>query len=718
MSNWQIPVKPYLDNRELSWLKFNSRVLEEAADDTVPLFERLKFVSIFCSNLDEFFMIRVGSLNDQNLVAPDKRDNKTGLTADEQLKLISEAVTELTAEKHRVYREIRAKLTEIGVAEHVKTKDFTDEDKEFLKDYFVKEIQPFLDPSIIDRRHPVQFLKNQEIYAIAVLLPKDATDDTRLSGILPISANNLLKRVVFLPQDGDMLRFILVESVILYFADLVFENYTVIEKNIFRLTRSADIDANEAYFEHDIDFRDMMEVLIKKRRKLAPVRIEFGTYADSEAQKRIVENLTLKFPESFIFAEETPLDFSFVGELEDKLSGKEFLFPEKFPPCRSPLVKPNEPIMKQLDKHDILLSFPYDKFSQFIRLIEEAATDPGVTSIKITLYRIARDSKIVSALLTAAENGKDVTAIVELRARFDEENNIGWSKRLEDAGVRVMYGLSDLKVHSKLLLITKRTGNGITYYTQIGTGNYNERTSKLYTDLTIMTADRSIGTDASMVFNAIAVGTTVSGTTDLLVAPKGLKPRVIELIDTEIAHGTDGYIGLKLNGLTDLDIIEKLADASRHGVRVDLLVRGICCIVAGVKGETENVRVYSIVGRHLEHSRIYIFGRDANRRVYISSADFMTRNTEKRVEVAAPIKDPVLAERLYKSFTLMLRDNVKLREQRGGINKKRTPGKNPPLETQVYFHRKAANLEQSASASPSGMIGTIANIIKSVIYKN
>ncbi len=673
----------FYDNRELSWLKFNERVLEEAQDIDTPLFERLRFVQIFCSNLDEFFMIRVGSLNDQQLFDPKDRENKTNLTAKEQLTEIAKRVKQLLPVKDSAYADIMQGLASCGI-QHLNLNQLSADEDAFLRAYFAREIQPLLFTGVVDKKHPVPFLKSGEIYVGVTFRKKDDTAAKPTFGILPASEN--FPRVIFIPQSG---KFVLCEELISRYAELVFKNFEIISRCIFRVTRNADIAIDEGLFDHDVDFRTIMSDLVKKRKKLQPVRLEF----QGKPSANIIEVIakTLRVKDNFIFTQKAPLNMDFISVLERRLEKQDELFFKPLQPQRSPEIDPKIPLIQQIKQRDLLLSYPYENINQFIRLLDEAADNPDVASIKITLYRVARDSKIINALIRAAENGKDVLALVELRARFDEENNIGWSKRLEDAGVNVIYGLEELKVHSKLLLITVREGSGISYITQVGTGNYNERTSKLYTDLTLMTADRDFGADASVVFNALTVGNTVESTNKLLVAPKGLKSRIVELIDNEITYGENGYIGIKMNSLTDKDIIRKLAEASRAGVKVELVVRGICCLVAGIEGDTDNIRVISIVGRFLEHSRIYIFGRDERRRVYISSADFMTRNTERRVEVAAPILDKRLADRVADSFDIMLHDNVKAREQNNDGTYRhvaRSEGE-APLNSQLYFYEKA-----------------------------
>ncbi|MCM1165230.1 MAG: polyphosphate kinase 1 [Lachnospiraceae bacterium] len=685
----------FYDNRELSWLKFNARVLEEARDEATPLFERLRFVQIFCSNLDEFFMIRVGSLHDKLLYEPKDRENKTNMNAKEQLSAIAKRVKSLLPAKDEAYSEIMQGLSEYGV-EHLNEDALTPEEDAFLKAFFTREVRPLLFTGVVDKKHPVPFLKSGEIYIGCKIRKKTDASGKSTFGILPASEN--LPRVVFLPGTG---KFILVEELIRRYAKQVFSNFDIISRCIFRVTRNADIEIDEGLFDHDVDFRDVMSKLVKKRKKLQPVRVEFQGSPDGEIVSVITKMLDIS--ENYVFKQTAPLSMSFISVLEQRLEKQPSLFFTPLTPQKSSAILPNVPMIEQIKQHDILLNYPYENINQFINLLEEAAVNPNVSSIKITLYRVARDSKIINALNKAAENGKDVLALVELRARFDEENNIGWSKQLEEAGVTVIYGLEGLKVHSKLLLITLRDGNDVRYITQVGTGNYNERTSRLYTDFTLMTSDEDIGADASVVFNALIVGSTVESTNRLLVAPKGLKSRIVAYIDNEITYGRDGYIGIKINSLTDRDLIEKLAEASRAGVTVELIVRGICCLIPRIEGATENIRVISIVGRFLEHSRIYIFGRGDRRRVYISSADFMTRNTEKRVEVAAPILDTALADRVCDIFSTMLADNVKARElgADGKYTRVSAEGK-PPLNSQMYFYDEA----YKAAAAAEGVIGS------------
>ncbi|MGN1135940.1 MAG: polyphosphate kinase 1 [Oscillospiraceae bacterium] len=650
-------MKKYYDNRELSWLKFNERVLEEAMDERVPLGERLLFASIFQSNLDEFFMIRVGSLYDRTLVDDEERDNKTDMTCAEQLDAIFARCSELALMRDKAYGDIMSRLKETYGVEQVDFKALSKEEEEFLRVYFTKEILPLISPQIIDKRHPFPFLKNKEIYAVAHLESKSQAVKLGI-----IAASGSFSRVIFLPTANKM-RFMLVEELILHYMPLVFENYKIICKSLMRITRNADINMEEALYDHEVDLREVMTVLLQKRKKLSPVRMELSRKLDEESLAFLCSNLELT--SNKIFRQKSPLDLSCVFPIRAKLeSTNPELFFKRAVPQRSREIVHELPVIDQVLKKDVLLYYPYESIRPFLRMLNEAAFDPNVVSIKITLYRVASDSKVVEALVNAAENGKNVLVLVELRARFDEENNIGWSKQLEDAGCTVIYGPENLKVHSKLCLITRKNGNGVEYITQIGTGNYNEKTSALYTDLCLMTANKDIAAEAGAVFNALSMGTLVEDSSHLLIAPLSLQNKIIELIDGEIAkakNGEEAYIGLKLNSVTDRVLIDKLAEASMNGVKIQMVIRGICCLVAGVEGCTENIEVTSIVGRYLEHARIYMFGRGKDMKLYISSADFMTRNTIRRVEVAAPIYDEHVRERIVHIFDTMLADNVKAR---------------------------------------------------------
>ena len=670
-------------NRELSWLKFNERVLEEAEDENTPLCERLSFVSIYQSNLDEFFMVRVGSLVDQDDVSPKMRENKTHMTAKEQIDAVIARVHELNGRRDAVYARLMEKLEEQGVR-LVDFRKIGRQESERLERYFDSEIAPLISPSIVGRRQPFPFLRNKDIYAVVVLEGKKGKYKL---GIIPCSAG-VFPRLIEVSASEKT--YMLAEELILHFIPKVFEGYAVKAKSLIRVTRNADIDA-DALYDDDLDYREFMVQLIKRRKRLAPVRLELSRELDGI----IIDTLCryMDVPREYVFQSATPLDLSFLFGIQDFLRQRSELFYQKRIPQKSPSFVSGRPILAQIREKDKLLSYPYESMRPFLEMLTEAANDDSVVSIKMTLYRVAKQSKVVEALCEAAENGKDVLVLVELKARFDEENNIEWSRRLEEAGCNVIYGLDGYKVHSKLCLITRREELGVAYYTQIGTGNYNEKTARLYTDLCLMTADHDIGEEANAVFNALAKGETVHETRRLLVAPHCLQNKVLAMMDDEIRRaraGEEAYIGVKINSLTDKAIIDKLIEASCTGVKVDLVVRGICCLIAGVPEATENIRVVSIVGRFLEHSRIYIFGRGERAKVYIASADFMTRNTLRRVEVASPVMDADIRARILAMFDTMLRDNMQAREMDAqGQYHRLTPGESEPLSSQEYFFKQA-----------------------------
>ena len=674
-------------NRELSWLKFNERVLEEAENPKVPLCERLTFASIYQSNLDEFFMVRVGSLIDQMLVAKDSRDNKTHMTPKEQIQAILPQVEILNRRKDEVYGKLMEKIEEYGVC-LVDFSKITEEENKFLEAYFDMEISGLISPTIVGKRQPFPFLKNKEIYAVVVLTTKSGKE--RL-GIIPCGSG-VFERLIRLPGGNT---YMLSEELILHYIPKVFKGYQVKEKSLLRVTRNADIDA-DALYDEDLDYREFMADLIKKRKKLAPVRIELSRKLSEGSVKLICEHLAIK--SQYVFRSQAPLDLSFVFQIEDALRKIPELFYERRTPRKSPAFTGDRPILDQIKEKDKLLSYPYESINPFLNMLHEAANDKDVVSIKMTLYRVAKQSKVVEALIEAAENGKEVLVLVELKARFDEENNIGWSRLLEDAGCRVIYGLDGYKVHSKLCLITKKTDEQIEYYTQIGTGNYNEKTSRLYTDLSLMTYNVDIGLEAANVFQALAMGETIKHVDHLLVAPKCLQNKILEMIDEEIAHaraGEPSYIGLKMNSLTDKKIMEKLVEASCAGVRIDMVIRGICCLIPQVPGKTENIHVRSIVGRFLEHSRIYIFGSEGREKIYIASADFMTRNTLRRVEVAAPVYDEEIKARLLEMFRIMLKDNQQARQENGEGIYRILPTDEEPLNAQEYFYEQAYEIAEN-----------------------
>lgn len=670
------------ENRELSWLKFNERVLEEAEDTSVPLCERMTFLSIFQSNLDEFFMVRVGSLEDQKLLSQKLRENKTNMTAGEQIEAILKRVAELNERKDAVYASIMKEVGEKGV--HLTDfKALAKSESKYLEEYFMKEIVPLLSVMIVGRKQPFPFLKGQEIYALAVLGTRNGK---KKIGIIPCSSS-VFPRLIRIPTKDDT--YMLVEELILHFLPKVYKDYKVLEKSVIRVTRNADIDFNAVYDE-DLDYRDKMAQIVKLRKKLAPVRLELSRDINEDMIKQVCEYAEMEEPH--VFLNQAPLDLSFLFQIEDILRKDANLVYQRRVPQPSPMLKSNEHIIPQILDHDVLLSYPCESIKPFLQMLQEAARDPEVISIRMTLYRLARNSKVVEALTEAAENGKQVDVLVELKARFDEANNIEWSRTLEDAGCHVVYGIDGLKVHSKLCLITRKVGDEIQYITQVGTGNYNEKTSRLYTDLSLITADKRIGEEAAKVFQAILLGSVVEDMEHLLVAPKCLQNKVLAMIENEIQIAKEGkpaYIGIKINSLTDKKIIDKLIDASRAGVKIDMVIRGINCLRSGIPGDTDNIHIVSIVGRFLEHSRIYIFGTHDRDKVYIASADFMTRNTLRRVEVAAPLYDETVKNKVRKMFATMLRDNVKAREQQPDGSYQKLSMVGPVLNSQEYFYEEA-----------------------------
>lgn len=683
-------------NRELSWLKFNERVIEEAESPAVPLCERMTFVSIYQSNLDEFFRVRVGSLQDQMLINRKIRDNKTKMTSEEQIRAILKEVKRLNKRKDAAYKNLMEQIAGYGI----RLIDFTTakpDEKKYLEQYFNREIVPLSSPTIVGKRQPFPFLRNQEIYAVVVLETRSKKERI---GIIPCT-NNMVQRLIELP--GGKGRYMLSENVVLHYIGKVFKGYKVKGKSLIRVIRNADIDA-DALYDEDLDYRDFMEELMKERKKLSPVRLDMSREMDPAVIEALCRYLDV-LPER-VFKSEAPLDVSFIFEIQDLLRMNPELFYEKRVPQKSPDFRDGESVLDQIRREDKLLSYPYEAIRPFLKMLTEAAEDDSVISIKMTLYRLARQSKVIEALCEAAENGKEVVVLVELRARFDEENNIRWSRMLEKAGCQIIYGLEGYKVHSKLCLITRRGEEGVEYITQIGTGNYNEKTARLYTDLSLMTADERIGMEAARVFQALAKGEVVEEADHLLVAPKCLQSRILDMIDEEIRrkkNGEEAYIGLKLNSLTDKRIMDKLVEASCAGIRIDMIVRGICCLIPGIPEATENIRVISIVGRFLEHSRIYIFGCGERTKYYIGSADFMTRNTVKRVEVAAPVYSEALKTRIRGIFDLMLSDNKKARieDNKGVYSAVKCDGK--PVNSQEALYQeaydRAANRAENSSSS-------------------
>ncbi|MDO5791657.1 MAG: polyphosphate kinase 1 [Coriobacteriia bacterium] len=721
---------PYMQNRELSWLTFNERVLDQGADETVPLLERLNFISIFWSNLQEFFMVRVGSLTDLSLLKKQVLDSKTGMTPAEQLTAIHKRCHELYPVQEQTYAEVREALAAHGVR-HLRPADLNDEQRAFLADYTAANIMPFLSPQIINSRHPFPHLENGSLYVIVRLdeevgpkkpKKKDKAKDGKTVkaakihpsaeesenlgaegvtvGILPMPRQ--CARVIKLPGEG--FQFILLEHAVEMTAEQVFSMYTVKHTNVLCVTRNADLDATENTDESDEDYREHMKRILKKRGRLAPVRLESERPLSSVLQELLLDRLNLKPHQTYVTS--VPLDMSWTWGLGSNLPEQERMalsnppFTPQWPAC----LDRNRSIIDQVCEREVLLSYPYESMDAFVQLLREAAADPTVISIKITLYRLARQSHLAEALIAAAESGKQVTALFELRARFDESNNIEWSQRFEEAGCNVIYGFRDYKVHSKICCITRQTENGLQYITQLGTGNYNEKTAKLYTDLSFITADETIGRDATEFFRNMQLENASDNYDILSVAPLQIKPGIIANIDKQIALAREGKpcgLFFKTNSVTDKDIIVKIAEASQAGVPVTLLVRGISCLVPGVPGYTDNVRVVSIVGRLLEHSRIYGFGPRENIKIFLSSADLMTRNMEKRVEIAWPILDEGLRNQVLDYIATCLRDTAKLRELKadGTYTKLGELAKpdEPKFESQDFLIKEAQRARAAAA---------------------
>lgn len=681
-------------NRELSWLKFNERVLEEACDTATPLFERLRFVSIFASNLDEFYMVRVGSLLDQSLIGKKNTDTKTGMTPGEQIAAVNAAARELYPYRDNAFSEIMQSLSGIALS-YASFRMLDGGEKRITKEYFESELLPLLSPQIIDIRHPFPHLENKAIYIGVRLKSKDG----HLFGIIPLPRE--AERIFVVPGSR---RFLLAEDIVLKYADTVFGVYNVEAKALFRVTRNADIEIGEGLYDEDTDYRNFMQEILKKRGKLSPVRLETNSTQDPELLQFFLSRLRLE--ESQCFVSDSPLDMGFVARLEDRFDPKikeRLLYPPVKPQWPASLAHGD--FFAQIRAGDLLLSYPYESFRPFVELLREASEDPHVISIKMTLYRVGRQSQIVQYLCAAAENGKDVTVVVELRARFDEQNNINWSNVMEQSGCKIIYGIDEYKVHSKIMLITRRAGGRLETFTNISTGNYNESTARFYSDLSLITANPEIGEDAVQFFHNLNIANVDGSYRHLLVSPAGLKPGILALIAAErdkALAGKSGRIVMKMNSLTDRDIMEGLVEASQAGVKIDLIVRGICCLRPGLPGYTENIAVRSIVGRFLEHSRIYLFGEGSDARLYIASADMMTRNTERRIEIAAPVQDRKIAGRLTGMLDILLRDNVKARTLHSDGLYSPASNDEERLDSQLYFcslaYRQAEQGERPAAA--------------------
>lgn len=692
----------YTQNRELSWLKFNQRVLEEAKDSSVPLLERMKFVSIFTSNLDEFFMIRVGSLYDMSLTDNSTIDSRSGMNPKEQLDAIFAAAAPLYKERDKTYSEIKKLLNPYGVC-GLSIKELEQQEKKYVKKYFKDQILPILSPQIVDANHPFPHLLNKELYVIASL----KQNGTSMIGIVPVP--QFVSDILYLP--GHDIRYIRMEKVIMEYLDVVFDKYEVSNKNYICVTRNADVSPDDEALEINDDFRLLMQETLHKRRRMAVVRMETAEPLDKELEKYFCDKF--KITPAQIYRTKMPMKLDYIFSIMDKVpaSLKRSLIDEPFTPQPSRYLTDGK-VIPQVKKKDILLSYPYESMDPFLRMIKEASYDPTVLTIRITIYRLAKKARLVEYLCAAAENGKEVTVLIELRARFDEQNNIDWSERLEEAGCRVIYGFEGYKVHSKICLITYRNRNNIEYITQVGTGNYNEKTATMYTDVSLITADKGIGEDAAVFFKNMSIGNLNGSYQHIIVSPTSLKPKVLSLMDEEIKKGTNGRIIMKMNSVTDVDFIQKVSEASNAGVKVDLIVRGICCILPGVKGYTENLRVTSIVGRYLEHPRIFLFGTGADQKIYIGSADMMTRNTEKRVEVACPVYDETIRKQLTHMLKIMLADNVKARELKSDGKYYMKEKGTSKVNSQEYFMREAITVRHPEGRTKQSFVDKIRKIFR------
>lgn len=643
----------YTCNRELSWLRFNDRVLNEAKDETVPLLERLKSVYFYTSNLEEFFRVRVGSLLDLNKVKFTKIDNKSGMTAAEQMDAIYPVAKRGCKKKDKIYEEIRRELAKNGV-EDVKIEDCTKEEVKFLKKYYKNQVAPLLNPQIVDTHHPFPNLQNHITYIAATLKIKNH------GAFGCVAVPQKLPQIIVLPHKKKF-RYIHTEDLILSQLESIFGDVTVTEALKLNVARSAYVDADDEAFEDILDYRKKMLKVLKERRKMNVTMLTVSAKPSSSFQNYLLSHLKITRRELFTTA--VPMNMKYVFGLENLVDEdvKDVLTYPAYTPKLNPAFDYKKSIFAQVQKKDVLLHYPYDSMDPFLLLIKEAANDPKTVSIKITIYRLASRARLVDYLCQAAENGKEVDVLIELKARFDEQNNIDYSEKLEDAGCNVIYGFEKYKVHSKACLVTKMNGSKAEHVALIATGNFNENTAKTYTDFAYMTARPSIIKDVVAFFSNMAIGKLDGKYNTLLVAPISLKSTLLELMDKEIAKGENGRIICKLNSITDEELMAKLHEASNAGVKITLIVRGISCILPGIQGKTENIEIRSIVGRYLEHSRVYIFGTGAGEKMYISSADFMTRNTERRVEVACPILDASVKKEIHAYLDLVLKDNTKAR---------------------------------------------------------
>lgn len=686
----------YTQNRELSWLRFDNRVLDEAFDETVPLFERLKFVSIFESNLDEFLMVRVGGLSDLAELKKQPVDNKSNMTASEQVDAVMAEMPGLLTRWESIFKSIEGKLDTLGV-HRARIDSLTPEERTFVTRYFQAYVSPVISPLVIDPRHPFPNLRNGALYLACGL--DGATDEESLLGLIEIPAS--MNRVVEIPSPAGTYSYILLEDVILACLDSCFGSYKPLDRALIRVTRNADIDPDGEGVEEEEDYRQHMKRILKKRLRLQPVVLAVSGSLEKATLKTIRKALELS--RRSVFTCDIPLDLGYVFGIEGKIPEhlrNELLF-TPFRPQPNPTIDMTRSIREQVLQHDKLLFYPYEAMNPFLDLVHEAAYDPECISLRITLYRVAKQSRLCESLIDAAENGKEVTVLMELRARFDEQNNIEWAERLEEAGCTVIYGSEGFKCHSKICQLTYREGMALTRLTLLGTGNFNEKTAKLYSDFMLMTAHPGIGEDANLFFRNLSLGNLRGDYRFLGVAPVGLKPLIMRGLDREIQRalaGEPARVFFKLNSLTDREVIDKIAEASCAGVRVDMIIRGISCLKPGVPGKTENVHVRSIVGRFLEHARVYAFGVDSDM-IYLSSADMMTRNTEHRVEIAFPVLDPTCRALVHEYMGMQLRDNVKARSLTSDgtwVPVERAEGEKPFNSQEALLERAYRNAEAAA----------------------
>lgn len=686
----------YTQNRELSWLRFDNRVLDEAFDESVPLFERLKFVSIFESNLDEFLMVRVGGLSDLAELKKQPVDNKSNMTASEQVDAVMAEMPGLLTRWESIFKNIEGKLDTLGV-HRARVDSLTPEERTFVTRYFQAYVSPVISPLVIDPRHPFPNLRNGALYLACGL--DGVTDEESLLGLIEIPAS--MNRVVEIPSPTGTYSYILLEDVILACLDSCFGSYKPLDRALIRVTRNADIDPDGEGVEEEEDYRQHMKRILKKRLRLQPVVLAVSGSLEKQTLKTIRKALELS--RRSVFTCDIPLNLGYVFGIEGKIPEhlrNELLF-TPFKPQPNPTIDMTRSIREQVLQHDKLLFYPYEAMNPFLDLVHEAAYDPECISLRITLYRVAKQSRLCESLIDAAENGKEVTVLMELRARFDEQNNIEWAERLEEAGCTVIYGSEGFKCHSKICQLTYREGMALTRLTLLGTGNFNEKTAKLYSDFMLMTAHPGIGEDANLFFRNLSLGNLRGDYRFLGVAPVGLKPLIMRGLDREIQRalaGEPARVFFKLNSLTDREVIDKIAEASCAGVRVDMIIRGISCLKPGIPGKTENVYVRSIVGRFLEHARVYAFGVDSDM-IYLSSADMMTRNTEHRVEIAFPVLDPTCRALVHEYMGMQLRDNVKARSLTSDgtwVPVERHEGERPFNSQEALLERAYRNAEAAA----------------------